>query len=347
MKPGRGARRPIGVGVVGLGFMGRTHVEAYRAAGAAGFANRLVAVCDTDPERRGGRAMRGGNLTRGSGAERLFDASEVRGYADLDALLEDPEVELVSICTHTHTHVDFARRALAAGKHVLVEKPLGLTAVDIEPLARAASTAGTLCMPAHCLRFWPGWDWLAQHALAGTFGAPRSITFRRLSARPDWSPVYADLEATGGALIDLHLHDADFLRHAFGDPRAVQVAGSLHHVSALYRYDDGPAHAAAEGGWDFTGGFPFRMSYLAAFEDATAEYDSTREPRLLLQRGGRAEPVELAATTGYDGEVRHLLALIAAGGTDLRVTVADALATARLLDAERRSLESGTAVRLR
>ncbi len=339
-------RRAIGVGVVGLGFMGRTHVEAYRAADAAGFANRLVAVCDTDEERRSGRAMQGGNVTRGSGAARLFDPSEVRAYAELDALLADREVGLVSICTHTKTHVDFARRALAAGKHVLVEKPVALTAAEVEPLAPAAREARTLCMPAHCLRFWPGWDWLAERTRAGTFGAPRSVVIRRLGSKPDWSPIYADLEATGGALIDLHLHDADFLRHVFGDPRSVVAAGSLHHVSALYGYDGGPAHAAAEGGWDHSGGFPFRMSFLAVFEEATAEFDSTREPKLVLHRGGRAEPVPLETASGYDLEVRHLLAAIASGSADLRVTIDDALATARLLDAERESLNTGAAVRL-
>ena len=340
-------RRPIGVGVVGLGFMGRTHVEAYRAANKAGFKNRLVGVCDTDPQRRAGRAMQGGNVTQGSGAELLFDPALVRGYAELDALLADEAVELVSICTHTRTHVDFAVRALRAGKHVLVEKPIALTAAAMEPLVRAASETDRLCLPAHCMRFWPGWDWLAERVRAGTFGAPRSVVLRRLGSRPDWSATYADDAATGGALVDLHLHDADFVRFAFGEPRSVFAGGTLHHVTALYRFAGTPAHAAAEGGWDHSGGFPFRMAYLAGFEEATVEYDLTRDPVLSVQRGGAREAVELEPSSGYDGEVRHVLAWIAEGRSDLRVTVDDALATARLLDAERESLRTGSAVKLR
>lgn len=340
-------QRPIGVGVVGLGFMGRTHVEAYRSADRAGFKNRLVAVCDTDPERREGLSMQGGNVTQGSGAERLFDPALVRGHAELDALLSDEAVELVSICTHTRTHVDFAVRALRAGKHVLVEKPLALSAAAMEPLVRAAAESDRLCMPAHCMRFWPGWDWLAERVRGGTFGAPRSVALRRLGSRPDWSAVYADDEASGGALVDMHLHDADFVRFAFGEPRSVLAGGHLQHVTALYRFAGPPAHASAEGGWDHSGGFPFRMAYLAVFEEATLEYDLARESVLTLQRGGAREAVELAPLSGYDVEVRHLLAAIAEGRRELCVTVDDALATARLLDAERESLRTGGAVRLR
>jgi predicted dehydrogenase len=339
--------RPLGVGVVGLGFMGRTHVEAYRAADKAGFKNRLVAVCDTDAERRAGRAMQGGNVTQGSGAELLFDPALVRGYALLDDLLADEGVELVSICTHTRSHVDFAVRALRAGKHVLVEKPVALSAAAMEPLVRTASETDRLCMPAHCMRFWPGWDWLAERVREGTFGPPRSVVLRRLGSRPDWSATYSDDDATGGALVDMHLHDADFLRFACGEPRSVFAGGSLQHVTALYRFAGAPAHAAAEGGWDHSGGFPFRMAYLAAFEEATVEYDLARDPVLTVQRGGAREPVALEPLSGYDGEVRHLLAAISEGRRELRASVEDALATALLLDAERESLRSGGSVKLR
>jgi len=339
--------RAIGVGVVGLGFMGRTHVEAWRAANQAGLPNRLVAVCDTDPQRRSGRSMQGGNITKGSGAELLFDPALVHGYAELDEMLGDERVEVVSICTHTRTHVDMAVRALRAGKHVLVEKPVALTAAAMEPLVRTAAESDRLCMPAHCMRFWPGWDWLAERVREGTFGAPRSVVFRRLGSRPDWSPLYADDQESGGALVDLHLHDVDFLRFAFGDPRSVLAGGSLHHVTALYRFAGAPQHAAAEGGWDHTGGFPFRMAYLAVFDEATAEFDLSRSPALVVHRGGKSETVSLAPESGYDGEVRHLLSAVAKGRRDLRATVEDALAAARLLDAERESLRSGATVKLR
>lgn len=338
--------RPIGVGVIGLGFMGRMHVDAYRGAAAAGFANRLIAVCDRDPERRAGRIAARGNLEKDRGEARLFDPGAVRGCADPLELIADRAVELVSICTHTETHVPLALAALEAGKHVLVEKPLALSSRAIEPLAAAARVSRTLCMPALCMRFWPGWSWLRERVVAGDLGRVRSAVFRRLGSRPAWAgEFYGDAAKSGGALFDLHVHDADFVEWCFGTPESVSSTGSLDHVTTLYRYADGPSHVVAEGGWDHAPGFPFRMRFTVVFDEATADFDLAREPQLLLARGGRAEPVELPRTTGYDEEVRHLLARIRSGTRDLAATIDGALSHTKLIEAERASLESGEAVR--
>ena len=115
MNPGAAPRREaIGVGVIGLGFMGRMHLGAWGRAAEAGFANRIVAVCDRDPGRR--RGMRGprGNLEGASAEGPLYDAGSVSAYEEPEELLRDPAVELVSICTHTETHVPRAVAALDA-----------------------------------------------------------------------------------------------------------------------------------------------------------------------------------------------------------------------------------------
>lgn len=337
----RRGSRPVGVGILGLGFMGRTHLRAWRAAAEAGFENRLVAVCDRDPARRAGSSGPRGNLEGEGGEGPLFDPSAVRAYEDPRELLADPAVELVSICTHTETHVPLALAALEAGKHVLVEKPLGLRSADIEPLARAAGAARTLCMPALCMRFWPGWDLLRERILSGEHGPVRSAVFRRLSARPAWSAdFYADSARSGGALLDLHVHDADFVLWCFGAPRELGSAGSLDHITTLYRYPGGPAHVVAEGGWDHTPGFEFRMGYTVVFERATLDFDSARKDALVLARDGRSEPIALPPISGYDAEVRHLLRCIEQGARP-HASIADALAHTRLIEAERASLASG------
>ncbi|MCB9913950.1 MAG: Gfo/Idh/MocA family oxidoreductase [Planctomycetes bacterium] len=329
----------IGIGIVGLGFMGRTHLAAYRAAGKRGHDNHLVAVCDADPERRAGRAGAAGNLEAGGDAERMFDPAIVRAYPSPAELFADEDVELVSICTPTDTHVELALAALEAGKHVLVEKPVAVSASEVTRLASAARQAKTLCMPAHCMRFWPGWDWLEQKVRSGEFGAVRSAVFRRLAAPPAWSPeFYADAARTGGALVDLHIHDADFVRYLFGEPDRVTSAGTLDHVTTLYHYANGPAHVVAEGGWDHTPGFAFQMRYVVVFEEATAEFDLGRAPRLTLSRGGETVAVELPEGDGYVGEISHLLEKIRRGSHDLRVTVDEARDLARMLEAERMQL---------
>src|SRR5262245_31934553 len=125
----------IGVGVIGLGFMGRAHVGCYAAAARAGLPCKLVAVCDADEARMAGDVAVSGNLQTGAESERLFDPREVRAYRRSEELLADPRVKVVSICTHTDTHVDLGIAALAAGKHVLVEKPVALRSADVRRLA--------------------------------------------------------------------------------------------------------------------------------------------------------------------------------------------------------------------
>jgi len=339
---------PIGVGIIGLGFMGRTHLTAYAAACAAGFPCRLVAVCDARPERRRGRTAASGQRELTSAVTApgaLFDPSVVHTYADPHALLADADVELVSICTYTDTHTDLAVAALQAGKHVLVEKPVAVSSAEVRRVVEAAARApGQLCMPALCMRFWPGWSWLKEQIDGRTFGPVRSASFQRLGTCPDWaSEFYRDPARSGGALVDLHLHDADFVRFGFGDPDVVSCAGSIDHITTTYHYEHGPLHVAAEGGWDQAGGFPFRMRYVVNFAEATADFDLSRQPPLLLYRPSvpEGEPVVLPPGTGYDVEIRHLLAALRPDGPRLIASIQDALAVARLLEAERASLETG------
>jgi predicted dehydrogenase len=280
------------------------------------------------------------------------EGGDVAGYATPEELLADPRVALVSICTPTDSHVDLALAALAANKHVLVEKPVALAHADVARLgvaARAAAERGILCMPALCMRFWPGWVELEAAVRERSYGAPLSFAAQRLASPPAWNPeFYRSAARTGGALADLHVHDADFVHYLFGMPASVASAGTVDHVTTAYRYapgSGGPRHVVAEGGWDHTPGFAFRMRYVAVFERATLDFDFSRDAPLLLCEAGDARPVALARHTGYDGEVRHLLDAIA-GRCALAATLADAEAHARLLDAERESLATGEPVRL-
>lgn len=319
----------VGVGVIGLGFMGRIHAEAYGAARAAGYECNLVAVCDEQADRLGDDDTRSWCDPRG-----------VRTYTDADHLLADENVTLVSICTPTDTHVDLAVRALRAGKHVLVEKPVAIRSADVQRLVDEAEGAATLCMPAMCMRFWPGWAWLQEQIEQATYGRVQSAVFQRLGTLPAWSPAfYADAARSGGALMDLHIHDADFVRWCFGDPAHVTSTGSISHVTTSYHYPAGPPHVVAEGGWLPGPGFEFRMRYTVGFDTATADFDLSRDPPLQLTHEGETRPVPLDPLTGYDLQIRHLVEAITTRRCDLRVTLPEAVAVTRLLEDEIRSVE--------
>ena len=322
--------------------MGRTHLAAYASARSAGVANRIVAVCDPRIESLDDHA--GGNLDAGKSEVDLGLEGAAR-VGDFDAFLANPAVEVVSLCTPTDTHVPLAMRALEAGKHVLVEKPVATSSADVRRLADAARSSGKLCMPAMCMRFWPGWDWLRERVASGELGRVKSAVFRRLAAPPGWSAdFYANAERTGGALFDLHIHDVDFLTWCFGVPATVTSHGTRDHVATLYGYTDGPELVLAEGGWDHTSGFEFHMHYTVVFERATATFTLGADPVLTLAREGESTPVELESAMGYDGEVAHLLRAIAAGANTISPSLEDALRVTHVLEAEAASLERGIPV---
>lgn len=330
----------IGIGVVGLGFMGRIHTQAYLAAQRDGLPCTFRAVADPNPERRAGNPPAVGNLG-GPAPERLFDPAHVRGYATPEELFADPAIHLVSICTYTDSHIDLSLKALAAGKHVLLEKPVALRSTDVQTLADAARRASTICMPAMCMRFWPGWDWLKARIDDQSFGKVRSAVFQRLGSGPNWSAdFYRNAARSGGALFDLHIHDADFIYWCFGTPSSVTSTGSLLHQTTLYRFSDPDLHVTAEAAWDLVPAAGFRMRYTVCFEHATAEFDISRSPTVTLHTRDKSESIELPTHAGYDGEIRHLINTIASGTRKTDATLDDAVAVTRILEAEAQSIRT-------
>ncbi len=333
------SNKTLGVGVVGLGFMGFTHIRAYLAATEAGSSCKLLAVSDPNPERLNGQAPPTGNMAP-AGSDRVFDPKLVRGYAAAEDLFADPSIDVVSICTYTDSHVEIALKALAAGKHVLLEKPVALTVADVRKVESAAIRANRLCMPAMCMRFWPGWDFLRDHLINKTFGPLKSASFTRLGSGPGWAnSFYKDESRSGGALFDLHIHDADFIYWCLGIPRSVYSAGSTNHITTSYLFDNGPPHITAQGAWSLAPSAGFRMQYLVNFEHASIEFDLAKTPTVTIHHADRSEPITLPTPSGYEMEIRHFLAAVA-GTEPLRATLADAANVVAILCAERKSLQT-------
>jgi len=339
------SQETVRVGICGLGFMGRTHLQAYTDAIGDGHPARVVAVADADPDRRAGIPSAAGNIGEATG-ERLFDPAEVTGYEHPEDLFADTGVDLVSLCTPTDTHVPLASAALKAGKHVLLEKPVALTEADVHSLARLAREHDRICIPAMCMRFWPAWAWLKDTIDDRRYGGVQSARFERLGSMPAWNKAfYNDPARSGGALFDFHIHDTDFIVHCFGPPDSVTTTGTRLHPASVYTYSHGPATVSAEAGWLNSPHFPFRMRYTVEFEHAVADFDLTRSTPLLLHTGEGTEEPELSAHTGYDLEIRHAIEAVRSG-TQPSPSLEDAALVTRVLEAEARSLETGQTVAL-
>ncbi len=335
----------IKVGVVGLGMMGTTHLDVYSKHPGV----EVFAVADIDPDVLRGRKTAAGNV-KGQAAGG-FDLAKVRQYDEGLKLIADPDVDLVDICLWTPLHVKYAKAALAAGKHVLCEKPMCRTAREAAALAAAAATAKGYYMTAMCMRFWPGWDWLKTAIAKRTYGKCLAAHFRRVTS-PIRKPFYLDGKRCGGAILDLHIHDTDFVQYCFGVPEAVYSRGYSRptsepdHVLTHYLYPDVPL-VTAEGGWAYADGFGFKMQFTVNFERATAAFDFDGKNNVTLTRPGQpAEKVEVGDTMGYQHEIAYLIECIQKRRRPAIVTPADGVNTMRIVEAERKSVRTGRVVKL-
>jgi len=328
----------VRIGVIGLGFMGRMHLTAYEGIDDA----QVVAVADSDPKRAAGDLTGGwGNI---EGAAEQLDMTAIRGTTDAGELLAMDDVDAVDICVPTPFHEQIAVAALAAGKHVVCEKPLAPDAESARRIADAAAKARGIFMPAMCIRFWPQWAWLKQAVADGRYGRVLDAMFRRLGVPPPgW---FVDGEMSGGAILDLHLHDADFVYHLFGMPDAVfsrgysLISGRTDHVVTQYLYgEDGPAVVTAEGGWTRDEAFGFTMQYAVKFEQATAVHDIGAAEPLVVHQGGESTSVELEGD-GYAAELAYFVGCVQQGRPPEIVTAADAVESIRLVEAEQRSVQT-------
>ena len=336
----------INVAIVGLGFMGVTHIKAYRKVSHA----RLAAVCDAL------RLPADGDLSNVSGnvgtnEPLTLDMTQVKGTKNFEDVLADPGIDLVDLCVPTSAHPKLAVAALNAGKHVICEKPLARNAALAREIVEAAESARGLFMPAMCLRFWPEWAWLKNAIQQETYGKILAARFRRVAEPPGWSRDFMDGAKSGGALLDLHIHDSDFVQYCFGRPRAVYstgfsiCSGAIDHVVTQYDVD-GCSCVSAEGGWAMSAGFGFNMSYTAIFENATVDYDLSRGENALrlCEKGHSPRTINAGGSDGYIGELTHMIESIRAGKQPTIVTARDGLSAVEICEAEEKSVLSGRKV---
>ncbi len=339
----------VRVGIAGIGFMGVTHYKALKQVEGA----KVTAIFTRNPKKLAGdwREVKG-NFGEAGGVE---DLTGVKRHDTLEVLLSDREVDLVDLCLPTDLHPPAALAALAAGKHVLVEKPIALTVADADEMIAAAERAGRLLMVGQVLRFFPEFAYLYQCKDRGEYGDLLAAHFKRVISRPSWSGDnwFADAARTGGAVVDLHIHDADFVRHLLGMPDEVSATGvtapdgQVDYLVTHYHYRGRNRCITAASGNLGMPGLMFEHGYDAYFQRATLRYHSARGEgvEVFTENGER----HLADVTAPDAFVAELTAAVTAvrtgeGGILSAASARDAL---RLVLAEAESVRTGQSVSLR
>jgi UDP-N-acetylglucosamine 3-dehydrogenase len=311
----------VRIGVVGAGTIGRVHVGAWRAILGAD----VVAVAD--PDEAAGRAV--------------AEAVGARYYPDVEALVSHPGLDLVDVTVPTPAHRVTVEVALAAGFPVICEKPLARTVEDGTAMVEAARRAGRPLFVAHVVRFFPEYVALRDLVRDGVLGGIGTVRLFRGGPFPQGHRAwYQDARQSGGVILDLMLHDLDFLRWAFGEPanlyavtRADPERVVTTYAQASFQMASG-AIAYVEASWAHP---TFHTWFEVAGDRGLAAHDSRESDPLRLERTrgevparpGVAVPARLGAENPYVAELRHFLQCLERGDTP-RVTAEDALASLRL-----------------
>ena len=262
------------IGIIGVGFMGMTHFEATKQVRGT----RVAALSTRSEKKLSGNwsDIQGNFGPRGSATTDLTGIAKYRDHRDL---LADPTIDLVDICLPTDQHESVVLEALAAGKHVLVEKPIAIDLASAQRMVDAAKMAQRMLMVAQVLPFFPEFRYVREVVTSGQYGALRGAAFRRVIAEPNWSAGMSDFRKLGGWGIDLHIHDNHFIGLLCGMPKAVFSRGLLmdglvNHVSTQYLFDNPHLTVSAISGGIAAAGLKFAHSFELFLERATIQYDA-------------------------------------------------------------------------
>lgn len=341
----------IRVGLIGAGFIGRNHFNQYEK-----LADRacVVALCDRDADRRAGDWSKvGGNLADAQGSRR--ELGDIRPHDDWRKMLDEAEVDLVDICIPTDLHCEIAVAALERGQHVLCEKPMALTVEECDAMIAAAEKSTGRLMVAQCVRFWPEYLWLRRAIEEQRYGKLRALHLRRQTSIPDYSlgNWIVDPQRSGGAILDLHVHDVDFALSVVGKPKAVfaqsypRTGGGYDRVHAAWHVESEMV-VQIEAFWDLYPGHNFNMGFTAAFDDASVIWDiATGKPLRVLTAGADPQEPDMPADDGYLAEIKYFVSCIEKSQDPTFTTPRESRDAVMIALAEKQSAQQGKPVSIK
>ena len=325
---------PLAVGLLGAGLIAGVHAHAYRDSPGV----RLVGVADPVPGK----------------AERIAQPHGAAVVRDLEALL-DLGVDVVDICTPPHRHAGQVLAALAAGRHVICEKPMTRTLEEARRVVAAAADAPGLLMVGHVTRFEPDHRAARQRVLAGEIGEVRQLTHSTASSVPGWSEGgwLVDPALSGGPLLDQAVHSFDYAGWVIGSP-AIRVqcmaaegaAGPATYTVTTVRYANG-AIAHVECSWAHPPARGFKLSSeIVGTQGRLSWSNDHMMGGVLHPRDGETQWWDALGDRGMRAELRAFFEAVRAGGTS-PVPATAAMESLRTALAALESARTGEVVDLR
>ncbi len=317
----------IRVGIVGTGGMGTVHYSNYTHIDGC----EVVALVGITPQSR-------------ESAERWG----VPLYADIRAMAQAEQVDVVDVCSPTFLHKQHVLEALTHGMHVITEKPVALHKQDALEMFELADQQGKLLFVAQVLQFTKEVETLRCLVQSGEYGRPLDGYFERLSACPRWAQDgwLFDKEKSGLLPFDLHIHDLDVIVSLFGRPAGFSFTSCggrdksyQEHYRFLYNYPN--MNVAAEAAW-FNADIPFTARWRVYFENAVVvndgaqliAYPAGEPPRVFDTEDEIKIPtgINLPPTGMFFRELSHFMDCVNRGVPSDKVTRQQVMTVVELLE---------------
>jgi len=329
----------VKIGIIGGGFMGKKHANCYKALQNV----RVVGVSDIRQDK----------------AKEIANLVGARVFTDANELINNKEIDAISIFLPTHLHKEFVIKSAQAKKHIFCEKPFALTVKDAEEMIKEVAREKVKLMIGMVLRFWPEYIEFKRIVDSKIYGRLATLTCTRLGSGPifAWDKWYFDSKRSGGAALDLHIHDTDYIYYLLGKPKSVyslrkKFNQGIEFISTTYNYEGTIVNA--EGGW-VEQSLGFIQAIRGVFEDGTVlEYNYKNQP-LIIYGKEKTELVNIpklklssvkasgniSELGGYYNEVKYWIECLQNDRYPERITPEDAKVSLEIVLKEIKSAEIG------
>lgn len=254
--------------IIGMGGLGKVHYQNVKEVAEKVKDVNLVALCDGNDT-----AFCTQTATNLNDAHADLDFSAYHLYNNVEILLEKEKPDFVISALPTDIHEEVAVKVMNKGIHVFSEKPMALNLAQAEHMLRVAKENNVKLMIGQCLRYSRPYVMLKDIIDSGKYGKVISADFFRISPTPAWSwkNWMHDDTKSGGAILDMHVHDVDVINWVFGMPSGVTSFATNYKtkhdsVTTVYHYDD--KRVTATGEWGMPGCFKFQSGFTVRFEKA-------------------------------------------------------------------------------
>jgi predicted dehydrogenase len=333
-----GSFAPVKVGLIGLGFAGTVlHLPSLLKNPRA----HLVAVSDVSE----------GKLAEFASS---FPNLDVRKSISHHSIIEDPGIDAVFIASPTPSHTSIAIEAIKAGKHVFCEKPISSTIEDAQLMVEESEAHPNLVlMIGQVLRFWPEYVQIKKIIDDGKIGKPVIARTYRANPMPK-AQFYEKDELSGGVIVDLGLHDIDFLSWALGPVASIYAQGGnlsgrgdvIDYAQIHFNFES-CAIAYLETNWALPENFPFSTAIEITGTQGMIAADNTdsRASYQLTINGQKRVTAAVSELNGYHYEQDAFLRAVQTK-SQTPIPASAALYSLRLAIAAKESIRTGKEVNL-